>query len=55
MIITPKLSDVEIVSLPAPETVPLGFVADESVDQILRSLTSDDLKIMESDIQFPLG
>lgn len=30
----PKLSDIEIVSLLAPESAPFGFVADESLDQI---------------------
>ena len=31
---TRKLSDVEIVSMPAPEGPPFGLVADESVDKI---------------------
>jgi hypothetical protein len=34
LITTPKLSDVEIVSLLAPESAPFGLVADETVDQI---------------------
>jgi acyl-CoA hydrolase len=31
---TRKLTDVEIISLLAPESAPFGFVADEAVDQI---------------------
>ena len=46
MITTPKLSDVEIVSLLAPESAPFGLVAADTVDQIfnLRSFYPGSLQ-----------